>query len=160
MGCQLTGAVVVLAAWHSLPVHAPLDQKGSWLLRPACSFYPQGKRHPETMHTQSQHSACHGWCSAVLSQPQCGPRPTRCSLSCPLLLQVSPVMSALCLEPAAALTLLQAEAAGHDLQAGLLAQPALDSLSQQWRALSEVLEVPLTDLMAALAEQVSQPGAR
>lgn len=76
------------------------------------------------------------------------------------LLQVSPFISALSLQPAVALSLLQAEAAaGHDLQA-LLAQPSLDSLSQQWRVLGEELKMPLADIMTALAEQVAKPDAR
>jgi hypothetical protein len=95
-------------------------------------------------------------CVSVVCCPCCvATHPALC-----LLLQVSPFISALSLQPAAALALLQAEAAaGHDLQA-LLAQPALDSLSQQWRLLGEGLKVPLADLMAALAEQAVKANAR
>lgn len=74
--------------------------------------------------------------------------------------KVSPVMSALSLSPEDALILLHAEVcAGRDLQA-LLEPSNLDSLARQWQSLSEEAQVPLRELLAALATQVQAPDCR
>lgn len=76
------------------------------------------------------------------------------------ILQLSPFISALQLQPGDALTLLQAEVlTGHDLQE-LLEPTNLTSLSRQWRSLSDNVKVPLSELMAALAAQVPRSDAR
>jgi hypothetical protein len=69
-------------------------------------------------------------------------------------------MSALSLGPEDALTLLHAEVcAGRDLQA-LLEPSNLASLARQWQSLSEEAQVPLRELLAALAAQVQRPDCR
>lgn len=89
----------------------------------------------------------------------------RCPLSFPVLLllrsaQISPFMSALALAPGDALTLMYAEVcAGNDLQA-LLELNSLNSLARQWQSLTEEVQVPMRELMAALTAQVQRPDCR
>lgn len=74
--------------------------------------------------------------------------------------QISPFMSVLSLAPEDALTLLCAEVcAGRGLQA-LLEVNSFNSLARQWQSLSEEVQVPMRELLAALAAQVQRPDCR
>jgi hypothetical protein len=75
-------------------------------------------------------------------------------------MQLSPFISALSVEPAAAIKLLWAEAAaGHDPEQ-LLSAPTLEAMSREWRSLSDELCVPLSDLTGLLSTQIALPDAR
>jgi hypothetical protein len=79
----------------------------------------------------------------------------------PLLLQVQAFSAALSLSPSDALVLLLASSTNTDTTgADLLAPSAVEVLSQEWRLLSMEVGLPLSEVMAALAGQLSGPDAR
>lgn len=106
-------------------------------------------RHPHTEHQSSLNFSC-----CTLSHTLCF------TVVAPCCLQVDDFATGLGLDPSDAVVLLLAEVkAGRDVSA-MLSPGGLRALAKEWAALSDRVNLPVSRVTAALAEQVRRPGAR